>query len=183
MNTEIKKVYISSESPVKHEAVKSAFERMGITVDIEAVPMPSGVNEQPKSMDETYEGARNRHALLVDAIGSRATSAYLITIESGIFTPRAEHNYFGTTTLFVDYGDERHVGIDVDIEFPKHMTDRVPSEFKDLGELVKTEYGATTSDPFPYVTNGKMTRAKVIEDALHRVLIQFETVEQHEVQV
>lgn len=171
------KAYISSESPVKHNAVQAAFNRLNVDVETVAVPMPSGVNEQPKSLDETYEGALNRHNQLVTELGEKATGGYLITIESGIFTPRPEHNFFGTTTLVVEKDGERHVGIDVDIEFPKHMTDRVPHEFKDLGELVKKEFGATTSDPFPYFTGGKLTRQDVIENALYNVLVQFEKVE------
>lgn len=168
------KAYISSESPVKHGAVVDAFERLGVAVETIAVPMPSGVNEQPKSLDETYEGALNRHEQLVAELGEKAAGDYLITIESGIFTPRPEHNFFGTTTLVAEKDGERHVGIDVDMEFPKHLTDRVPSEFKDLGELVKKEFGAATSDPFPYFTGGKMTRRAVLENALYRVLIQFD---------
>ena len=167
------KVYISSESPVKHAAVATAFARLGHEVETVPVPMPSGVNEQPLSLDETYEGAINRHEQLVREIGKVAGSDYLVTIESGIFTPRPEHNYFGTTTLIAEKSGERHVGIDVDIEFPKHMTDRVPGDYKDLGELVKREYGATTSDPFPHFTNGKLTRQVIIENALYNVLVQF----------
>ncbi len=168
------KVYISSESPVKHGAVEGAFVRIGEEgVETIAVPLPSGVNEQPKSMDETYEGALNRHEQLVAKLGKTAAEDYLVTIESGIFTPRPEHNYFGTTVLVVEKDGERRVGIDVDLEMPRHMTDRVPSEFKDLGELVKREYDAKVSDPFPYFTNGKITRQYILENALYNVLVQF----------
>lgn len=166
------KAYISSESPVKHTAISRAFRRAGVRVQLEGIKVVSGVSEQPKSMDETYEGALNRHLQLVKELGDKP-GCYLVTIESGIFTPRAEHNYFGTTTLVAEKDGERHVGIDVDLEFPRHMTDRVPSEFKDLGELVKKEYGAAVSDPFPYFTNGKLTRQYVLENALYNVLVQF----------
>ena len=168
------KVHISSESPVKHLAVSRAFRRAGIPVQTVAEPMPSGVDEQPASIDETYEGAVNRHEQLMQKVGKVASDDYLVTIESGIFTPRAEHNYFGVTALVVEKGSERHVGIDTDIEFPRHMTDRVPSDFKDLGELVKKEYGATVSDPFPYFTNQKLTRAKILENALYNVIVQLQ---------
>lgn len=166
------KAYISSESSIKHAAASAAFARLGEDVETIPVPMPSGVNEQPRSLDETYEGALNRHEELVKRLGQQVD--YLITIESGIFTPRPELNYFGTTTLIVEKDGERHVGIDVDLEFPKHMTDRVPGEYKDLGELVKKEFGASVSDPFPYFTGGRMTREKILENALYNVLIQFQ---------
>lgn len=164
--------YISSESPVKRLAVSRAFRRAGIPVQTHAQPLASGVSEQPASIDETYEGALNRHQQLVKKLGQK-TGDYFVTIESGIFTPRSEHDYFGTTVIVVEKEGERHVGIDTDIEFPRQMTDRVPSEFKDLGALVKAEYGATTSDPYPYLTKGRLTRANILENALHNVLIQF----------
>lgn len=166
------KTHVSSESPVKHLAISRAFRRTGLPVQTVAEPLPSGVSEQPASIDETYEGALNRHKQLVQKLGKHAGD-YFVTIESGIFTPRAEHNFFGTTAIVVEKDGERHVGIDTDIEFPKHMTDRVPSEFKDLGELVKAEYGAATSDPFPYFTGGKLTRPKILENATYNVLVQF----------
>lgn len=167
------KAYLSTESPIKHAAVQTVFERLGIDVETVPVPVTSGVSEQPSSIDETYDGARNRHEALLAKVGNALTNQYFITIESGIFAPRAEHNFFGTTVLFVDYNGERHVGIDTDIEFPKHMTDRVPGEFKDMGELVRHEFGAATNDPFPYFTNGKITRQSILENALWRVLVQF----------
>jgi len=171
------KAYVSSKSPVKHAAVEGAFARLGTEIETVAVPTPSGVDEQPRSLDETYEGALNRHEKLVEITGEKASGDYLITIESGIFSPRPEHNYFGTTTLVVEKDGERHVGIDMDLEFPRHMTDRVPSEYADLGELVKAEFGAETKDPFPYFTGGKVTRQSIIENALFNVLVQFDIAE------
>lgn len=167
------RVYISSESPVKHAAVRLAFGRFSYEVETVSKPMASNVNEQPVSLDETYEGAINRHEQLARELKDELGDDYLVTIESGIFTPRPEHNFFGTTTLVVENANERRVGIDVDIEIPKHMTDRVPTEYKDLGELVTKEYGASTKDPFPHFTNGKVTREQIISDALYRVLAQF----------
>ena len=166
--------YVSSKSALKHEAVVGAFARVGIDIETIAVPMLSGVNEQPTSLDETYEGALHRHEQLVQELKGKESGSYLVTIESGLFTPRPEHSYFGTTTLFIEKDGERRVGIDVDLEFPRSMTDRVPSEFSDLGELVKAEFGSEAKDPFPYITGGKITRKDIIENALYNVLVQFE---------
>lgn len=54
------------------------------------------------------------------------------------------------------------------------MTDRVPSEFKDLGELVQKQYGSLVKDPYPYFTNQKLTRAKILENALYNVIVQLQ---------
>ena len=167
------KAYISSESPVKHAAVVDAFARIGAIVETTSVPVASGVSEQPRSLDETYEGALNRHEKMVADLGERAAGSYLVTVESGIFTPRPEHNYFGLSVVVVEKDGVRHVGIETDIEFPRSMTDRIPNDYADLGELVKAEYGAETKDPYPYFTNGKITRKTLIERALYDVIAQF----------
>lgn len=168
------KAYISSESPVKHAAVIDAFAQVGVVVETASVPTLSGVSEQPRSLDETYEGALNRHEKMVAELGERATGSYLVTVESGIFTPRPEHNYFGLSVVVVEKDGERRVGIETDIEFPRSMTDRIPGDYPDLGELVKAEYGAETKDPYPYFTNNRITRKAVIERALYDVIVQFE---------
>jgi non-canonical (house-cleaning) NTP pyrophosphatase len=168
------KAYISSKSPVKHAAVKASFDRFHHEIETIAAPMQSDVNEQPLSIDETYEGALNRHAKLVKEVGDKANGCYLITIESGIATLRPEHNAFGVEVVVVEKDGERHIGIEVDIEFPRSMTDRVPSEYADVGVLVQAEYGAKTKDPYPYFTNGQLTRQGFIETALNKVLVRYD---------
>lgn len=172
------KAFVSSESPVKHAAVSAAFAKVGLPIETVAVPMSSSVSEQPMSIDETYEGAVNRHQKLVDAVGAKADGYFLITVESGIATLRPEHNYFGVDVVVVERNGEKRVGIDVDVEFPRSMTDRIPHDYADVGELVKAEYGAETKDPYPYFTNGKRTRRSFIEHALGNVLVQFDDLSQ-----
>lgn len=169
------KAYLSTESPVKHAAVAGAFARVGAEIETVAMPTKSGVSEQPMSIDETYEGAMNRHDKLVEKLGKTAGDDYLITIESGLWLPRPEYNYYGNTVLIVERKGEKRVGIDSDIEFPRELTDRVPRDYPDMGTLVMTEHGAATKDPYPYITNGKLTRAKITEDALYNVLVQFDS--------
>lgn len=169
------KAYISSKSPVKHAAVEAAFARFGANVETIAEPTESGVSEQPRSLDETYEGALNRHEKMVEILGNKARGSYMVTIESGQFMPRPEHNYFGLDVVVVEKDGERRVGIDVDVELPRHMTDRIPSEYPDAGVLVMAEYGAKTKDPYPYFTNGRITRQSLIEHALGNVLVQFDS--------
>ena len=169
------KAYLSTESPVKHAAASEAFARIGIELETVGIRTASGVSEQPSSIDETYEGALNRHKNLVEVLGEKANGSYLITVESGIFTPRPEHNFFGIDVVVIEKDGQRRVGIDTDVEFPRSMTDRVPSEYPDLGILVQTEYGSVNKDPYPYFTNGKITRQSLIQNALYNVLVQFDT--------
>lgn len=162
---------ISSQSPVKHRAVSRAMRRAGIRVQINGVAVESGVNEQPMTIDETYTGAVNRHQNLIRT-GKQAD--YLATIESGFHAIHTDHNLFGSSVVILQKsGDEPKVGIGLDLEFPRHMTDLVPSHYPDLGVLVQQKYGSKLKDPFPFLTNNKLTRAKILENATYNLAIQL----------
>jgi non-canonical (house-cleaning) NTP pyrophosphatase len=161
---------VSSESPVKHSAVSRAFRRAGIRVRVDGVKVNSGVNEQPMTIDETYQGATTRHDYLVNLARD---AAYYVTIESGQHPAHKNHSLFGCGVFIVEkQGKDRKIGIDLDIEFPQAMLDKVPSHYPDLGVLVQKEYGAAVKDPYPYFTNNKLTRAYFLENALYSLLVR-----------
>ena len=164
---------VSSESPVKHQALSRGLRRAGIRTRIVGMKVASGVNEQPISIEESYEGAVNRHANL-KALPEVSNATYLATIESGYHTAHIDHNAFGCSALVLEkVGGEQKVGIDLDIEFPRSMTDRIPHDYPDIGVLVQQEYGSTLKDPYPFFTGGKLTRAKVLENAVYNLAIQL----------
>lgn len=165
-------VYMSTESPVKHLAVRRGLRRAGLRVRTAGQKVESDVSEQPLSVNETYDGAINRHLGLTAVAPEDAK--YLVTIESGQHDLHADHNSFGCSVVVLEkVGGERKVGIDFDIEFPREMTDKVPSVYPDLGVLVQQEYGSKLKDPFPYFTGGKLTRANILENAVYNVAIQL----------
>lgn len=164
-------LYMSTTSVIKHTAVSRAMRRVGIPVRVNGAKVESGVNEQPLTIEETYEGAINRHANL-HKLGERA--AYYATIESGQHPAHPDHSLFGCAVVVLERaGEQAKVGIDLDLEFPQAMLDKVPSEYPDLGVLVQAEYGAPHKDPYPYFTGGKLTRAKMLEEAVYNVAVQL----------
>lgn len=165
-------LYMSTESKIKHTAASRAMRKAGIPVRVGGKKVDSGVNEQPLTIEETYEGAMNRHAHLKE-LGVKAT--YYATIESGQHPAHKDHSLFGCSVVALEKaGEAIHVGIDLDLEFPQTMLDKVPSVYPDLGVLVQQEYGAVEKDPFPYFTNGKLTRREVLEKAFYSVATQLE---------
>ena len=58
----MKKIVVTSENPVKSEAVLNGFLRMFPDEEflLQAVSLPSGVADQPMSDQATHQGARNR---------------------------------------------------------------------------------------------------------------------------
>ena len=165
---------VSSESPVKHLALSRGLRRAGIRTRVVGVKVASGVNEQPISIEESYEGAVNRHANL-KTLPEASSAAYLATIESGYHTAHKDHNAFGCSALVIEkVNGEQKIGVDLDIEFPRSMTDKIPHEYPDIGVLVQQEYGSKLKDPYPYFTCGKLKRARVLENAVYNLAIQLE---------
>ena len=165
------RVYMSTESQLKHAAVSRGFRRAGVSVVVGGKKVDSGVPEQPMSIEETYEGAMNRQKSLL-ALGKRAD--YYITVESGFHLAHKDHSAFGCTVVIVEpKGSSARVGIDLDVEYPQEWLDKVPSTYPDLGVLVQQEYGAREKDPTQFMTNGKVTIRNVIESAIYRVVSQI----------
>lgn len=160
-------VYMSTESELKQRGVSRAMRRAGIPVRVDGKKVPSGVSEQPMTVDETYEGAMNRHGKIKE-LGVSAD--YYATVESGLHQIHENHSHFGCQVLILEkVGEEVRVGVDLDLEFPKAMLDKVPSEYADVGVLVQELYGAKSKDPFPYFTGGKITRRHILENAFYRL--------------
>lgn len=165
-------VYMSTESALKQGAVSRAMRRAGIPVRVDGKKVDSGVNEQPMTIDETYTGAFNRHNNLKD-LGVEAN--YYVTVESGLHPVHENYGHYGCQALIFEPSNKKlRLGVDLDIEFPKEMLDKVPSKYADIGVLVQEEYGAISKDPYPHLTNGKVTRQAILENAFYNLVIQEE---------
>lgn len=165
--------YVSSKSPIKLRAASRALRRVGIKTNVIAHPTASLVNEQPMSINETYEGAENRHDALKKSLKDTPYD-YLATVESGLHPAHPNHGLFDCVVSVIETKDGlRKTGITAGIEFPREMTDKVPSAYPDLGVLVQQEYGSTLKDAIPFVTNNHVTRLTVVENALVIVAAQL----------
>lgn len=161
---------VSSKSPIKLRAVSRGMRRAGIKTIVLPHPTESNVAEQPQNIEETYDGARNRH----DALRASSTADYYATVESGLFNALPGHNVFASTVVIIEKsGDAPKAGLNVEVEYPREMTDKVPSVYPDLGVLVQQEYGSALKDPFPHFTNGKITRLQLVETAVFNVAAQI----------
>lgn len=173
--TNLPRTFVSSKSPIKLHAVSRGMRRSGIRTLVLPRATQSNVPEQPRTIEETYAGAENRHDLLKEAT-SQEDPTYLATLESGNHAIHPHHNDFSSTVAILEkVGSARKTGITVELEFPKAMTDKIPVMYPDLGTLAQKEYGSTSKDPFPYFTNGKVNRLQLMENAVFNVAAQLET--------
>lgn len=162
-------VYMSTESALKHSAVARAMRKAGISVRVDGKKVASGVNEQPMSFTETYEGAKNRQENL-RTLG--VVADYLVTVESGLHTmPETGGTYGTVVTIIEPTGDEARVGFALDIEYPREVLDMVPVVYDDAGVWAQQVHGATEKDPYPYFTHGRMKRRETVEAAVYNVAI------------
>jgi len=167
------KTFVSSKSPIKLRAVSRGLRRAGIRTNVLSRPINSKIAEQPQNIEETYEGAQNRHKGLRDGTKDKPPT-YIATIESGLHAPHSSHGHFEAMVVVLEkVGSLAKTGITVELEYPKEMTDKVPSKYADMGILVQTEYGTKLKDPFPIFTNGKIERLKLVEDAVFNVAVQL----------
>lgn len=172
MSAELPLVFMSTESALKHDAVATAMARAGIAVRVEGKKVDSGVNEQPMTMDETYEGAKNRQENL-RKLG--VVADYLVTVESGLCQPHSEGGVYGCNVVIIEPANSGpKVGFAVDIEFPQEILDVVPSVYADKGVWAQEVHGATEKDAYPYFTNGRVTRRQTIEPAVYNVAVTLE---------
>ncbi len=167
------KTFVSSKSPIKLLAVSRGMRRAGIRTQVLPRPTQSNVPEQPQTTEETYAGAENRHSnLKLETVAENP--AYLATVESGWELIHPKHNNFSSAVVILEkVGGDRKVGIGIELEIPKEMTDKVPSVYPDLGVLAQMEYGSVLKDTIPFYTNGKIDRLQLMENAIFNVAAQL----------
>lgn len=171
---------IGSTSIHKIGAVKEAFEELGIHIEAAGIKVSSGVNEQPvktAERDEILEGAMNRASLAHEggeydcsigiengiefqktdtiAFVSDFARVVLLTSKATIVTTSAGH-----TVNIEDAEEAQRRGFD------KHTVASVTAE----------RTGCDKNDATPYYTNGKITRADLLKQAVKLAIAQWMSV-------
>ena len=162
-------LHMRTTSHPKQLAVSRAMRRAGIPVRVDGAKFPSGVSEQPMTMQETYEGAINRHQAMLQAV-SKAN--YFCTIESGFESIHDERNLYGcSVVVFQEAGKDIKIGAELNLEFPKEIFDEVPSKYADVGVLIQQKYKSVHKDAYPFLTDGKLTRREILENAVFNLIV------------
>ena len=144
---------------------------------IEGVSIPSGVSDQPKSLEETINGAINR------AKGIFMDCDYSIGIESGMMSvPMSKSGYMDVCVCAIYDGKECHLGLSSAWEFPDtSVTDLIMKEGLDMSQAInkagmtKNEKIGSEEGAIGILTKGRMTRKEYTKQALRTALIHLET--------
>jgi inosine/xanthosine triphosphatase len=172
------KINIGSQNKSKVEAVKEILLDYPHLAHAAIVSMSteSGVANQPKSLDETMQGAMNR------AKGAWKDCDYSIGLESGLMhVPMSKTGYMDVCVCAIYDGKEFYFGLSSAWEFPdKKILDLMLKDGLDMSEAINR--AGLTNNPkvgseegaIGILTKGRMDRKEYTKQALRTALIHLE---------
>jgi len=162
------KIAVGTTSEFKLRAVISAFSRGGIGAEVKGFKVDSGVEKQPFGFDEIDFGAYTRAK---NALAQDPEADYGLGIESGIIT-KEPFQYFDLACCIIVSREGNRVGksYSAAIEIPQNVVRIINGEGLDAGEVVQRLGGVKEKDPTLWLSGGRLSRDKTIEDAVFLAL-------------
>jgi inosine/xanthosine triphosphatase len=175
------RIGIGTKNSAKVEAVAEIIKEYPHLADalVESRDVATGVSDQPKSIDETIEGAMNRAKAAAEGndIG--------IGVESGLMAvPKTKSGYMDVCVCAIFDGKEFHLGLSSAWEFPDpKIMDLISKEGMNMSDAVN--HAGLTDNPMigaaegaiGILTKGKITRKEYTKQALRMALIHLEMFE------
>jgi len=170
----MKKVIVASTNPVKIEAARIGFARMfpDESFDVQGVPVPSDISEQPMSSNETLIGATNR---AYNASNLVTEADYWIGIEGGVEDVNQELEVFAWVVVKATNG-KIGKGQTGSFFLPQKVAELV-QQGVELGEADDIVFGRTnskqTNGAIGILTDDALTRTTYYVPAVIMALIPF----------
>jgi inosine/xanthosine triphosphatase len=174
------KIAIGSTNQIKVDALKELVPQYEILAQAEvfSVDVPSRVSEQPKSIGETVEGARNR------ALGAFPEHDLSFGIESGLIeVPHTKTGMMDMCVCAIYDGTEYHIGLSSAFECPPKVMELVHSEGFDLNQafhkagLTDNPKIGSAEGAVGLLTKGRVTRMGYTKQAITMAMIHLENAE------
>ncbi len=172
------KIAVGTENKGKIEAVKNGVSNYPeySTAEVIGVKSDSGVSHQPKGLEETIRGAKNRAKRAYESSGADLGFG----LESGIFlVPETKSDYMDTTACAIYDGKEFHLGLSSCFEYPKALIHKVLHEGKEITDAA-LELGFAEDRSFRedggmigILTKGVLSRKKYSEQAVHTAMVHL----------
>ncbi len=145
---------------------------------VDSLEVSSGVSNQPKTLEETVEGAKNR------ATNAFVNCDYSIGLESGLFAvPHTKSGYMDICICAIYDGKTYHFGGSSVFEYPKNMVDLVFSKDYEIDQAAK-ETGITDNPKvgkaegmIGILTKGRLDRKAYTKQAIVTALIHLQNPE------
>lgn len=124
-------IIVASKNPVKVQAVRDVLRNYSefINYDIVGVEANSNVSEQPKSLEETIQGAINR------SVGVFSGCVYSFGIESGLMeVPMTKTGYMDLCVCAIYDGKDYSLGLSCAFEHPIKVIQMINEESLDVND-------------------------------------------------
>ncbi|MBT8055065.1 MAG: inosine/xanthosine triphosphatase [Xanthomonadales bacterium] len=168
------KIVVASHNPVKIRAAEQAFALQfpGLPHDVMPASVASGVSDQPRSDDETRNGARNR---ALNACESMPGADYWVGLEGGIDSIDGDLMAFAWMAVL---GPDGRIGEARTVTLPlPRAVKRLVDQGMELGDANDRVFATVNSKhqggAFGLLTNGLYTREGVYTEALVVALVPF----------
>ncbi len=172
------KINVASKNPVKVEAVKEIIGDYEFLRDakVEAIAVSSNVSEQPKSLEETLQGASNRAKAAFNGCD------YSFGIESGLMSvPYTKTGSMNFCACVIYDGKQNHIGLSSAFELPIEVTRRIKlyeiidsnQAFYETGLTDKEKIGSSEG-AIGLLTKGRLKRKDYIKEAIQKALIHLD---------
>ncbi|MDO8424485.1 MAG: inosine/xanthosine triphosphatase [bacterium] len=171
------KINIGSKNPAKVSALKEILINYPYFKEAEvcSVDAVSGVDNQPKSLEETITGAKNR------AKDAFHDCDYSFGLESGLMTvPQTATGYMDVCACAIFDGKEYYFGLSSAWEPPKKVVEYMIQEGMDMNEaaykagLTNNSKIGSAEGLIGIMSKGRLTRQEYTKEAIRTALIRLE---------
>jgi inosine/xanthosine triphosphatase len=171
------KINVGSKNQAKVRAVEELLQEYPHLKDAEIFSFEavSGVSDQPKSLDESVQGAMNRAKKVFK------DCAYSLGIESGLMVvPNTKSGFMDVCVCAIYNGEEFHIGLSSAWEAPKKVMKHMLESGLNMTQAAQKS--GLTDNPnigsaeglIGIMTKGRLTRKEYTKEAIRTALIHLE---------
>lgn len=161
------KIAVGTISELKLQAVQKGFARAGIVAKITSHKVKSDVPKQPFSEKEIITGATNRAQ---NALKENPKADYGLGIESGIALKNKKYFELATCIVVNQKGEIVGEAFSAAVETPAKVVQLIKANDSEAGIMAQELGGIQEKDPLLWYTGNRMTRDKILEDAVFLAL-------------
>ena len=172
-------IIVGSQNKAKLDAVSEIIKDYPNLKDFSVfgVEVESGVSDQPKSLEETVQGAMNR------AKDSFKDCDYSFGLESGLMSvPNTKTGFMDVCVCAIFDGSDYHLGLSSAWEAPKKVIDYMLEEGLNMTEA-SVKAGLTGNSNIGsaeglvgIMTKGRLNRKEYTKEAIRTALIHLENI-------
>mgnify|MGYP001569756318 CR=1 FL=1 len=170
-------IKVGSTNEIKVDAVRELLKDYSHLKNamVSGVEVSSNIANQPKSLEETVQGAINR------AKNAFEDCTYSFGIESGLMAvPNTKTGFMDVCACAIFDGQEYHIGLSSAWEAPKQVTHYMVNEGLDMNQaafkagLTKDPKVGSAQGLVGIMTKGRLVRKEYTKEAVRTALIHLE---------